>query len=55
MLQCCKLVREEKVSAEEWLGQLGTKVHVCEYKERDSRIKDQFINRIMMTETTGEL
>ena len=40
------MVREEKESAEEWMGHLGVKTKECEYKERDMRLKEQFINGI---------
>ena len=38
----CKLVIE-KESREEWMGHLSVKVNESEYKEKDGRLKEQFI------------
>ena len=58
-LQYCKLVREEKESDKERMGYLGVNVNEFNYKERDRRLKHQFINWInaddMMTEIIKEL
>ena len=42
----CTLIREETENAEKWMGNLRVKADEYEYKERDRRIKDQFINGI---------
>ena len=53
------LVREEIESAEEWTGCITVKANQCEYKERDRRLKEQFVNGIndnyMMTAKIREL
>ena len=33
-------------SAEEWMSQLRIKVYVCQYKDKDRCLKEQFINGI---------
>ena len=47
-------MREQSEMAEEWMGHYRIKANVCEYKERDRTLKEQFINGInnceMMTE-----
>ena len=43
-LQYCKLVRDEKESTEAWIGHLKVKANECEYKQRNRRPKEQFIN-----------
>ena len=53
LFQYCKLIREKKENAKEWMGHLRG-----QYKERDGRLKEQFINGIndnMMTEIIWEL
>ena len=56
-LLCCKLLREEKASAEEW--NLKIKANECKYRDGDRRLKEVFINRIndheMITEIIQEL
>ena len=46
-------------NAEEWMGYLRLKANECEYKEKDRRLKEQFINGInddeMKTEIIWEL
>ena len=52
------LVREEKESAEEWLGNLRVNVNEWEYKEKDKRLKEQFFDGIkddMVIEIIKEL
>ena len=39
-LQYTNLIREEKETAEEWIGHLRVKVNEHEYKERDGRLKE---------------
>ena len=34
LLQYCKLIKEEKESAEEWMSHLRVKANKCEHKER---------------------
>ena len=55
--QYCKLIREEKESPEEWMGHLRVKANECECKDRDKRLKEQFIinDDEMMTEIIKEL
>ena len=45
-LQYCKLVREGKGSAEEWIGHLRVMANEGQYKERTRWQKEQFNNRI---------
>ena len=45
-------------SGKEWMGCLRVKANECEYKRRDRRLKEQFMNGIsnddMMTEIIKE-
>ena len=58
-LQYCKLVKEQSENAEEWMGHLRIKANEYRYKEKDRRLKEQFINGInnedKMTELPREL
>ena len=45
-LQYCKLLGEPSDDAAEWIGCLRVKANECEYKEKDRRLKEQFINGI---------
>ena len=45
-LQYCEQVREEKESAEIWIGCMRVKANGCKYKESRRRLKEHFINRI---------
>ena len=57
-LQHCKLTREQNENVEEWMGYLRFKANECSYKEKDRRLKEQFINGVsdkeMMAEITSE-
>ena len=44
LTQWCKLKREEKNDAKEWMGCLRLAACECEYRERDRGLKEQFIN-----------
>ena len=39
-------MREERKSAEEWMGQLRIKANECNYEKRGKRLKEQLINGI---------
>ena len=58
-MQYCKLTREQNENAEEWMGRIRLKVIECSFKERDRRLKEQFINGIsneeMMTKIIREV
>ena len=58
-LQYFKLAREQNENVEEWIGCLWIKLNESDYKEKDRRLKEQFINGIndddMMTEIIREL
>ena len=41
LLQDYKVVREEEVNGEEWMGYLKIKANECEYKEIDTRLEAQ--------------
>ena len=41
--------------AEEWMGRLITEATECEYKDNDSRLKEQFINDINDEVMTAEI
>ena len=53
-LKYWKLIREQSKNADEWVGYLRMKANEYEYKEKDRRLKEQFINGIkddkLMTE-----
>ena len=58
-LQYCKLVREQKENAREWMGHLRMKANKCSYREKHIRLKEHFINGIhnddMITEVIRKL
>ena len=58
-LQYSKFATEEKESAEEWMDYLRIKANKCGHKERDKKLKEQFINGIndddLMMKITREL
>ena len=43
-LQCSKLTGKQNENAEEWMDHLRIKTNECECKEKDRRLKQQFIN-----------
>ena len=55
----CKLKRERNENAEGWMGHLRIKANECGYKDKDRKLKEQFINGInyndMMTEIKRKL
>ena len=53
-LQYCKLIEELKGNTKEWMENLGTK-NECDYKEKDRRLKDKFINDINDDDTMTKI
>ena len=45
-LQHCKLIREQNTNDEEWMGCFRIRANEFGYKEKDRRLKEQFINGI---------
>ena len=58
-MQFCKLGRQAKENAEEWMGRFRLAVVECNYREVDRQLKEQFIhglnNNDMLTEIIREL
>ena len=58
-MQYCISSRKQNKNAEEWNGSLRIKAKECEYKEKDKRLKEQFINSTnnddLMTKIKQEL
>ena len=54
-LQYCKLTSKQNENAKEWIGHLRHKASKCGFKERETRLKEQFINSIKNEEMMMEI
>ena len=54
-MQYCKLIREHISNADEGMGYIRIKTNECKYKEKDRRLKEQFIYGINYIEMVREI
>ena len=53
-LKYCKLIKKQNKDTKDRISHLRIKMYGCGYKEKDRKLKEQFINGIKKNEITSE-